>query len=36
MDIHEEMFWAGDHGAYRRAGGLGRVAALIKFKIENP
>jgi 2',3'-cyclic-nucleotide 2'-phosphodiesterase (5'-nucleotidase family) len=30
MDIHEEMFWAGDHGAYRRAGGHGRVAALIK------
>lgn len=30
LDLHQEMFWTGDHGEYRKAGGLGRVAALLK------
>ncbi len=30
LDPHEEMFWSGDHGSYRRAGGYGRVTGLLK------
>jgi 2',3'-cyclic-nucleotide 2'-phosphodiesterase (5'-nucleotidase family) len=34
LDLHEEMFWTGDYGAYRKAGGHGRVAALLKTMRE--
>ena len=30
LDIHQEMFWQGDHAVYRPAGGFARIASLIK------
>ena len=30
LDIHQELFWAGDHAEYRLAGGHGRIATLLK------
>jgi len=37
LDLHEELFWAGDHAEYRKAGGHGRVAALLDtIRKENP
>ena len=30
FDIHQEMFWQGDHAVYRPAGGYARIAALVK------
>lgn len=30
LDLHQELFWAGDHAEYRKAGGYGRIAALIR------
>jgi len=30
LDLHQELFWAGDHPTYRKAGGHGRIAALLK------
>jgi len=37
LDLHEEMFWAGDHGAYRKAGGHSRIGALLNgIRAERP
>jgi 2',3'-cyclic-nucleotide 2'-phosphodiesterase (5'-nucleotidase family) len=37
LDLHDELFWAGDHAEYRKAGGHGRIAALLKqIRTENP
>jgi 2',3'-cyclic-nucleotide 2'-phosphodiesterase (5'-nucleotidase family) len=30
LDLHEEMFWAGDHAVHRKAGGHARIATLLK------
>ncbi|MBU0496176.1 MAG: bifunctional metallophosphatase/5'-nucleotidase [Chloroflexi bacterium] len=37
LDLHQEMFWAGDRGAYRKAGGYGRIATLVqRIRQERP
>lgn len=37
LDLHEELFWAGDHAEYRKVGGYGRIAALLKrLRKEHP
>jgi S-sulfosulfanyl-L-cysteine sulfohydrolase len=37
LDLHQELFWAGDHAEYRKAGGYGRIAALLnQIRQENP
>jgi S-sulfosulfanyl-L-cysteine sulfohydrolase len=30
FDIHQEMFWKGDHAEYRQAGGYARIATILK------
>ncbi|MCL4378731.1 MAG: bifunctional metallophosphatase/5'-nucleotidase [Actinobacteria bacterium] len=30
IDIHQEMFWQGDHAVYRLAGGYARIATIVK------
>ena len=30
FDIHQEMFWQGDHAVYRQAGGYARIASIVK------
>ena len=30
FDLHQEMFWQGDHAGYRPAGGYARIATLVK------
>ena len=30
FDIHQEMFWQGDHAVYRQAGGYARIATIVK------
>lgn len=30
FDVHQEMFWQGDHAEYRLAGGYARIATLVK------
>ncbi|NEW83992.1 MAG: bifunctional metallophosphatase/5'-nucleotidase [Mariniphaga sp.] len=30
FDLHQEMFWEGDHAVYRKTGGYARIAALVK------
>jgi 2',3'-cyclic-nucleotide 2'-phosphodiesterase (5'-nucleotidase family) len=30
LDMHQELFWSGDHAVYSMAGGYGRIARLIK------
>jgi 2',3'-cyclic-nucleotide 2'-phosphodiesterase (5'-nucleotidase family) len=30
FDIHQEMFWQGDHAEYRLAGGFARIATIVK------
>lgn len=30
FDLHQEMFWQGDHAVYRPAGGYARIATLVK------
>lgn len=30
LDLHQELFWAGDHAAYRGAGGYARIATLLR------
>ena len=30
FDLHQELFWQGDHAVYRMAGGYARIATLIK------
>jgi S-sulfosulfanyl-L-cysteine sulfohydrolase len=29
LDLHQELFWNGDHAEYRKAGGYGRIAAIL-------
>jgi len=29
LDLHQELFWAGDHAEYRKAGGYARIATLL-------
>ncbi|MFO7742301.1 MAG: bifunctional metallophosphatase/5'-nucleotidase [Anaerolineae bacterium] len=37
LDLHQELFWAGDHAEYRKTGGHGRIAALLKeIRRERP
>jgi len=36
FDIHQEMFWQGDHAVYRQVGGYARIATLVKqIRTEN-
>ncbi len=30
LDIHQEMFWKGDHAVYRQTGGYARIATIVK------
>jgi len=30
FDIHQEMFWQGNHAVYREAGGYARIATIVK------
>ena len=30
FDIHQEIFWHGDHAVYRQAGGYARIATIVK------
>ena len=30
FDLHQEMFWQGDHAEYRQAGGYARIATIVK------
>jgi len=30
FDIHQEMFWQGNHAEYRQAGGYARIATIVK------
>jgi len=30
FDLHQEMFWQGDHAVYRPAGGYARIATILK------
>jgi 2',3'-cyclic-nucleotide 2'-phosphodiesterase (5'-nucleotidase family) len=30
FDLHQEMFWQGDHATYRPAGGYARIATIVK------
>jgi 2',3'-cyclic-nucleotide 2'-phosphodiesterase (5'-nucleotidase family) len=37
FDLHQEMFWQGDHAVYRPAGGYARIATIIKqIRAESP
>ncbi|MBE0663121.1 MAG: 5'-nucleotidase C-terminal domain-containing protein [Bacteroidales bacterium] len=37
FDVHQEMFWQGDHAVYRQVGGYARIAAIVqKIRTENP
>src|SRR5450759_2149640 len=31
FDVHQEMFWQGDHAIYRQAGGYARIATIVKI-----
>jgi len=36
LDIHQEIFWQGDHEVYRPVGGFARIASLIRqIRTEN-
>ncbi len=36
FDLHQEMFWQGDHAVYRQAGGYARIATIVKqIRVEN-
>jgi len=36
FDIHQEMFWQGDHAEYRQAGGYARIATIVKqIRVES-
>ncbi|MFZ1805634.1 MAG: 5'-nucleotidase C-terminal domain-containing protein [Cyclobacteriaceae bacterium] len=36
FDLHQEMFWQGDHAVYRPAGGYARISTIIKqIRAEN-
>jgi 2',3'-cyclic-nucleotide 2'-phosphodiesterase (5'-nucleotidase family) len=30
FDLHQEMFWQGDHALYHHAGGYARIATIVK------
>jgi 2',3'-cyclic-nucleotide 2'-phosphodiesterase (5'-nucleotidase family) len=30
FDLHQELFWQGDHAVYREAGGYARIATIVK------
>ncbi len=30
FDVHQELFWQGDHAVYRQAGGYARIATIVK------
>jgi 2',3'-cyclic-nucleotide 2'-phosphodiesterase (5'-nucleotidase family) len=30
FDLHQELFWQGDHAEYRQAGGYARIATIVK------
>ena len=30
FDVHQEMFWQGNHAEYRRAGGYARIATIVQ------
>ncbi|MCA1757249.1 MAG: 5'-nucleotidase C-terminal domain-containing protein [Bacteroidales bacterium] len=30
FDLHQEMFWQGDHAVYHQAGGYARIATIVK------
>jgi S-sulfosulfanyl-L-cysteine sulfohydrolase len=30
FDVHQELFWQGDHAVYRLAGGYARMATIVK------
>ena len=30
FDVHQEMFWQGDHIEYHMAGGYARIATIVK------
>lgn len=37
FDIHQEMFWQGNHVEYRQAGGYARIATIVKqIRDESP
>ena len=37
FDLHQEMFWQGDHAVYRPAGGYARIATIVKqIRAESP
>ena len=29
LDLHQELFWKGNHAEYRKAGGYARIAAIL-------
>lgn len=36
FDVHQEMYWLGDHAVYRPSGGYARIAAIVKgIRAEN-
>jgi len=37
FDLHQEMFWEGNHAVYRQAGGYARIATIVKqIRAESP
>ena len=37
FDVHQEVFWQGDHAVYRQAGGYARIATIVKkIRAESP
>ena len=37
FDLHQEMFWRGDHAEYCQAGGFARLATIVKkIRAESP
>ena len=37
FDLHQEMFWQGDHAVYHQAGGYARIATIVnKIGTESP
>jgi len=37
LELHEELFWNGDHAEYRKAGGYSRIASLLnQMRAERP
>ena len=36
FDLHQEMFWKGDHAEYHQTGGYARIATILKqIRIES-